>query len=140
MPFSLVPGLSCRVHVRWTVRIDSSVGEPFLGIWKAHVLDQIRCQQDAAHSAARARVSRLPRAPATSDKGRKRKHEGAPGVWAPPPSQNAAARLERLTKARRLLEVAEPGAVPPSASSSLAGGQSSSTEQDAGLLPPGVLT
>ena len=39
MPFSLVPGLPCRVHIRWAVRIDPSVGEPFLGKWQAHVLD-----------------------------------------------------------------------------------------------------
>ena len=99
MPFSLVPGLPCRVHIRWAVRIDPSVGEPFLGKWKAHVLEQVRQHQEASRSGASTRVSRLPRAPATSQRGRKRKLEGIPGVWVPPPSQNSQARVERLAKA-----------------------------------------
>ena len=145
MPFSLAPGLPCRVHIRWAVRIDSSVGEPFLGMWKAHILEQFRLHREASLSGARTRVSRLPRAPATSSKGRKRKQEGAPGVWVPPPSQNAQARVERLAKARRLMADGTTGAMASSSSSS-SGGQpsssssSSSVETGSGLLPPGVLT
>ena len=143
MPFSLVPGLPCRVHIRWAVRIDPSVGEPFLGKWKAHVLDQVRQHQEASRSGASTRVSRLPRAPGTSSKGRKRKQEGTPGVWVPPPAQNAQARVERLAKARRLMVEGVAGAVASSSSSSSSsshGGQSSSVVVDSGLLPPGVLT
>jgi len=35
IPFSLVPGLPCHMHIRWAVRIDPSAVEPFLGKWKA---------------------------------------------------------------------------------------------------------
>ena len=144
MPFSLVPGLPCRVHIRWAVRIDPSVGEPFLGKWKAHVLEQVRQHQEASRSGASTRVSRLPRAPATSQRGRKRKLEGIPGVWVPPPSQNSQARVERLAKARRLMVEGSAGAAASSSSSSSSvsahGGPSSSAVVDSGLLPPGVLT
>ena len=78
MPFSLVPGLPCRVHVRWALRIESSVGEPFLATWKAHVLDQVRQNQEASRCAHQG--SRLPREPATSSRGWKRKQVGARSV------------------------------------------------------------
>ena len=144
MPFSLVPGLPCRVHIRWAVRIDPSVGEPFLGEWKAHVLEQVRQHQEASRSGASTRVSRLPRAPATSQRGRKRKLEGIPGVWVPPPLQNSQARVERLAKASRLMVEGSAGAAASSSSSSSSvsahGGPYSSAVVDSGLLPPGVLT
>ena len=50
MPFSLVSRLTCRVHIRWAVRIEPAVGEPFLGLWKTHVFDQVRQHQAASLS------------------------------------------------------------------------------------------
>ena len=37
IPFSLVPGLPCHMHIRWAVRIDPSVVEPFLWNWHLHI-------------------------------------------------------------------------------------------------------
>ena len=34
---SLVAGLRPGHPLFWTVRIDPAVGEPFLGVWKAHL-------------------------------------------------------------------------------------------------------
>ena len=44
VPFSLAPGMACRVHNRWAVRIDSAVGDPFITRWKPHLLEQMQQQ------------------------------------------------------------------------------------------------
>jgi len=37
----LTPGLLSSGHIRWSVAIDSAVGEPFLSSWKAHLTSLI---------------------------------------------------------------------------------------------------
>ena len=79
-------------HRKWSVRIDSAVGEPFLSTWKAHLLSlAVRPHSapvdpdDTAPPAKKQRVQR----------GTKRKPTDAP----PPPSGSKRARLERLQAA-----------------------------------------
>ena len=100
-------------HLRWP-----AVGEPFLGAWKAHSMDLVwQRQEDARAGAARGgRSKRKPEGPAlprSPRPGTKRKREGA----APPPSHSQQARLERLAKARRLLDAQGGSSSTPSTSS-----------------------
>ena len=133
----LSPGLPSTVQLRWGVRIDSAVGEPFLGSWKSHLLGVVsRHQEDMVALAVgedtpRKRLKRevQPR------RGVKRAREGgAP----PPPLHTKQARVERLKAAQAAAVVL---VAPTSSSSSSSGGSSLPEIAPLGARSlPGVIT
>ena len=47
---ALSPGLPRSVYLRWSVRIDSTVGEPFLSTWKQHLSREVRRHHEVSAS------------------------------------------------------------------------------------------
>ena len=88
----LCPGLPWNRYLKWAVRIDSAVGEPFLGSWKSYLVGcAVRpplplCVDEMAPPAKKQKVPQ----------GTKRKLDEAPR----PPSSTKRARLERLQAAQ----------------------------------------
>ena len=119
------------LYFRWAL---PSVGEPFWGAWKAHCMDLVRQRQEDARAgvARRGRPKRKPEGPALPRPGTQRKREGA----APPPSHSQQARLERLAKARRLLDAQGGSSSTPSTSSASPTGGPPSPGGRPGASPP----
>ena len=111
----LSPGLPAKAYLRWAVQIDPTVGEPFLGAWKAYLLSVAR-----RHRAAEA-APELPackRAKPAAPPSRKRpRPEGVP----PPPSGSKKARLERLQAAQAAAAAATSSSALPASSSAPSG-------------------
>ena len=143
MQFPLAAGLPSRGHLRWAVRIDPSIGDPFLQTWKAHLMELVR-QQQAGPAAApvsnRGRRKPQTTTPSSPRPAAKRKRSAT----ALPPSHSQAARLERLTKARRLAQASSVSASSSSSSSSSSTSPWTSGPPvpgaGPGLPPPGVIT
>jgi hypothetical protein len=139
---SLAAGLPIARHLRWAVRIDPSVGDHFLGPWKAHLMELVRQLQSGEVVSKRGRkpksAAAVPRSPRP---GTKRKREGPVPI---PPSHSQEARLGRLVKARRALEdqhgVHEASTSTPSSTSASQSGGDPASAAGPGLLPPGVIT
>ena len=128
-------------HRKWSVRIDSAVGKPFLSAWKAHLLTLavrlpaavVDTNDNRAPAAKKPRIQR----------GTKRQRSDAP----PPPSGSKRARLERLQAAKASLAASSSApaltvasTTSSSSSSLLAGGEPVGVPSRAGLAMPGAIT
>ena len=135
MHFPLCPGLPPGVGIRWAVCIDSAVGEPFVGLWKAHLLTLVRKRHEASFGKAAGPPKRQKRE--VQPRGNKRKREGA---LIPPPLHTKQARVERLTAALAAQAVGGSSHSASSSSSSSSVGGQPSPGIGAGVLPLGGLT
>ena len=128
--FQLTPGVPFNKMRRWSVRIDSAVGEPFLSSWKAHLLTLVRGPGPVVTSAGSGPPPKRPRHSPPPSQGEKRKRPGP----ARPPEGSRRARVERLQAAKAAL----PSEAPPLPR----GGSDGSTAPPSHVGPalPGVLT
>jgi hypothetical protein len=117
--FTLTPGLPPQRQLRWGVRIDSAVGEPFLSSWKAHLTFLVSLRQFGNSSVTTASNSPRPKRPRISaaPRGTKRPRSSSAGTLHP---QSKQARVERLRAALATTTMSSS----TSSSNSLPGGSS----------------
>ena len=146
----LSPGISASKYVKWSVKIDSTVGEPFLGAWKAYLLTLvIPAAPPTVVPGATAAVP-VPAAPRPirprAQLGTKRKPDGDAKR---PPDNSKRTRIERLqaAKAAMAAEASSSSSVVPSSSSPSSalpssgdGGLPPGVPSRAGLATPGAIT
>ena len=125
MRMQLSGGLPYMSVLRWSVRIDPAVGEPFLGNWKAHLQELVRQHQSVASSAD-------PGPP------RKRLKRAVQPCRPAPPLLTKKARIERLHAAQAAAEHSSSSAHVPSVSR--AKQFSSSVSPPGGTPVPAVVT
>ena len=132
---SLTPGVAPSQYLRWAVKIDPNVGEPFLGSWKAHLGSLVRRRLGVVGSAPGAagfgqgpHRKRLKREvqPRT---GVKRPRSGAP----PPPLHTKKAPVARLLAA----QAAPVAGLGPASGVLFLSSSSSSSPHPGGLTPSG---
>ena len=130
--FQLTPGVPFNKMRRWSVRIDSAVGEPFLSSWKAHLVFLARGPRPTVAAAGPGPPPKRPRRPPPPSQGAKRPRS-AP--VARPPESSRRARVERLQAAKAALSSSS---VPPLPRGE--GERPADPPSHAGPALPGVLT
>ena len=133
----LSPGIPAAKYVKWSVKIDSTVGEPFLAAWKAYLLTLVIPAATPPALVDAAAAAPEPAAPRTNrpraQLGSKRKPAGDAKR---PPDNSKRTRIERLQAAKAAMAAnAFTPVVPSSSSSSSSSALPSSGD---GGLPPGV--
>ena len=118
MHFPMCPGLPPGVGVRWAVCIDATVGEPFMGLWKEHLLTLVRRRHEASFGEGAGPPKRQKRE-VHSRGANKRKREGVQA----PPLHTKQARVEFLTAALAAQAVGGFLSSASSSFSSFSGGQ-----------------